>query len=143
MNEAALTPNDREHLRLLSIFHFVNTGLAGFGLLFTAFHYAMMSRVFANPAMWHGHPNPPPQGFFDMFIWLYVFMAVMMLVGGSLNLMVALRLRQRRSRMLCQIVSGLNCLQMPLGTLLGVFTLLVLGRDSVREAFDGMPAPSA
>jgi hypothetical protein len=37
------------------------------------------------------------------------------------------------------VVAGLNVLQVPLGTLLGVFTLLVLARDSVRQAFEPIP----
>lgn len=38
------------------------------------------------------------------------------------------------------IVSGLNCLQIPFGTVLGVFTLVVLLRDSVREAYEARPS---
>ena len=36
------------------------------------------------------------------------------------------------------IVAGLNCVHIPLGTVLGVFTLVVLMRDSVRESYDAL-----
>jgi len=35
------------------------------------------------------------------------------------------------------IVAGLGCLAVPYGTLLGVFTFVVLGRPSVVRLFDG------
>jgi len=34
------------------------------------------------------------------------------------------------------IVAGLNCLHIPLGTLLGVFTLVVLSRGSVATMYE-------
>jgi hypothetical protein len=49
--------------------------------------------------------------------------------------MSGLFLLKRRHRMFILIVAGLNCLSVPLGTILGVFTFVVLGRDSVRKAF--------
>jgi hypothetical protein len=46
------------------------------------------------------------------------------------------RLKQRRSHTFCLVVAGLTCMNMPLGTVLGVFTLVVLTRPGVREAFE-------
>lgn len=46
------------------------------------------------------------------------------------------RLRQRRSYSFCQTVAAINCIFFPFGTILGVLTLIVLKRPSVREAFD-------
>src|SRR5439155_9386746 len=43
---------DREHLRLLSIFHFVFAGLAILGLAFLCVHYFIMHTAFSNPDMW-------------------------------------------------------------------------------------------
>ena len=40
---------DREHLKLLAIFHFVFAGLAFVGIGFLCVHYAIMHTVFANP----------------------------------------------------------------------------------------------
>jgi len=38
-----------------------------------------------------------------------------------------------RNRFFSLIIGGLNCLQIPFGTALCVFTILVLSRDSVRQ----------
>src|SRR6266481_1319847 len=72
---------DREHLRLLSIFHFVFAGLALLGIGFVFVHYFIMHPIFS------------------------------------------------------MVIGGLNCLQIPFGTALGIFTIMVLSRDSVRELY--------
>ena len=63
-------------------------------------------------------------------------MAVWFLGSGLLNLISGLYIRVRRHRTFSIIVGGINCLHMPLGTMLGVFTIVVLMRDSVRELYE-------
>lgn len=132
-----LDARDSEQLKLLAIFHYVFAALAVFGLAFLVFHYMLMSSFMHDPRAWTGNPasGQPPRAFLDLFVWFYVFMGFFCVLGGALNLAVGRFLRQRRHRLFCQIVAGLNCLQMPFGTLLGVFTLVALGRDGVRAAF--------
>jgi hypothetical protein len=43
---------DADHLKILSIFHFVGAGLAFLGILFLLAHYAMFHFMFANPKFW-------------------------------------------------------------------------------------------
>ena len=133
---------DREHLRLLAIFHFVFAGLALLGMAILFVHYFILHTAFSNPDMWKGQNNavPPPKAFFDAFIWFYLFMGAICLLGLTLNLLSALFLWQRRHRVFSFIVGGLNCLQIPFGTALGVFTMMVLSRDSVCELYSGNQA---
>jgi len=39
------------------------------------------------------------------------------------------------------VIAGLSCLNMPLGTVLGIFTLIVLSRESVKVLFKGEATP--
>jgi hypothetical protein len=48
-------------------------------------------------------------------------------------------IRQRRSRTFCMIVAAITCMEFPLGTALGIFSLTVLGRASVARLFNGKP----
>jgi hypothetical protein len=57
-------------------------------------------------------------------------MAALIIYTGS-------SLRARKRPTLCKVMACLVCLNVPLGTALGVWTLVVLGRDSVRRLFDG------
>ena len=129
---------DREHVKLLAIFHFVFAGLAFVGIAFLFVHYFMMHTMFSNPEMWKSQPQAmPPKAFLDAFIWFYLFMGVLLLTGLVLNVLSGMFLLQKRNRLFSLIIGGLNCLQIPFGTALGVFTILVLSRDSVRQLYAG------
>jgi hypothetical protein len=130
---------DNEHIRLLSVFHFVVSGLALFGMAFLCLHYFMMSSIFSNPEMWKAKDGAgAPKEFFDVFVWFYLFMGVMFAVACIANILSGLFLRQRKHRMFSLVVAGLDCVQIPFGTALGVFTIVVLLRDSVRESYNSV-----
>ena len=129
---------DREHLKLLAIFHFVFAGLAlvGRGLPWCPLppSCTRSSRILR---CGNRRARPCPQGFLDAFIWFYLFMGVVLLTGLVLNVLSGLFLWQKRNRVFSLVIGGLNCLQIPFGTALGVFTILVLSRDSVRQMYAG------
>jgi uncharacterized membrane protein HdeD (DUF308 family) len=71
-----------------------------------------------------------------MLKWIYLAGAVWFVASGILNLISGLCLRSRKGRTFSLVVAGINCLHIPLGTVLGVFTIIVLIRDSVRELYE-------
>ena len=127
-----------EHLRLLSIFHYILAGLDAFTGCIPLFHVsigiAMLSGAFDNG---RGPPPPPIVGL------------LFTLVGGSISLlcwtMAVLKvlagrwLTQHAHPRFCFVVACIECLKMPMGTLLGIFTILVLMRPSVKALFAGEP----
>ena len=135
---------DKDHLKMLGIFHFVLAGLGLAALAFLALHYLIMSTVFSNPHIWdqmrdrNGNqvvmPFNPAQ-FMSVFRWFYLFCGLWGVVSIIVNFMAGFRLRQERSRTFLMAVAGFNCLNFPFGTILGVFTIIVLVRDSVRLRF--------
>jgi hypothetical protein len=127
---------DREQIKLLAIFHFVFGGLALVGIAFLFVHYFIMHAMFSNPEMWKGQPQAmPTKVFLDAFIWLYLFMGFILLGVLVLNVLSGFFLLQKRNRVFSLIIGGLNCLQIPFGMALGVFTILVLTRDSVGQLY--------
>lgn len=134
---------DTDHLNLLSIFHFIGAGLALLGLLFVSVHFAVMRMVFTHPQFFQsaGQPAPsmPPAEIIGLFKWFYLLAAFWMIASGVLNLLSGLYLRSGKHRSFSIVVAGLNCVHMPLGTILGVFTIIVLMRDSVRARY---PSPA-
>ena len=128
---------DGEHLKLLAIFHFILAALGLFGIAFLALHFVLMRTIFMNPETWKNEKGgPPPEIFFKMMLWGYAFGLMVILIGGALNLISGLFIRKRRHRMFSIIIGGLNCLHVPFGTLLGVFTILILSRESVRKIYE-------
>ena len=75
-----LTTQDRDHLKLLAIFHYVFAALGICGLGFVGFHYTMMRTVMTMEQAKH-NAQVPPEDFMNMFIWIYVMMTAMFFVG--------------------------------------------------------------
>jgi hypothetical protein len=46
-------------------------------------------------------------------------------------------LRERKNRTFSFVVACVNCIHVPLGTVLGVFTIVVLSRESVKRLYEG------
>lgn len=137
---------DRQHLHLLMIFHFVLAALAFLGIAFLFFHYVMFSSVFMNPQMWqqaqqqHQNTLPfNPQDFFKMFVWFYLFFGLWGLLAAVGNIISAVFLRKPKNRTFSLVIAGLNCLHVPFGTILGIFTIFVLMRPSVAELYESNP----
>ena len=127
---------DAEHLKLLAIFHYVLAGLTVLGLGFLIMHWFFMSSIFDNPAMWQNTKGPPPpKEFFAIFKWFYLFMGTMAVGMGVANLISGWCIQQRRAKVFSLVVAGINCLGFPFGTTLGVFTFVVLLRETVAEAY--------
>ena len=136
---------DAEQLRLLSICYIISGGLSSLGAVFGLF-YVFMGLIFtaalsAIPTK-ANEPPPPPAAFGGIFVVFGLGIFTIMMGMAVLKFVAARRLSRRRSRELCMVVAALTCIGIPLGTALGVFTLLVLSRKSVAGLFHPEePAP--
>ncbi len=131
-----LETKDGEHLRLIAVFHYVLAGLSVAGLGFLVVHRLFMNLFFANPEMWKdAKGGPPPEAFFAILAWFYLFFGALIVLAGVANLVSARCIQKRRWRTFSLVVAGINCMQVPFGTALGVFTFIVLLRDSVRGLY--------
>lgn len=146
MSTTPLGAQDADHLRLLSIFHYVVAGITALCSLIPVIHLVMgLAIVTGHLPMESEQGNEP----FDprLFGWFFVAFAGAFIAGGlTLAGFMAYAgrcLAQRRRHVLCMVVAGISCCFMPFGTVLGVFTLIVLVRPSVKAAFVGVPASLA
>lgn len=129
---------DANHLRLLAIFHFVSAGMAFLGVLFMGAEFVFMRAIMSNPSMWtqpSQHNAMPPDTFVSLFQWFFVLFGLYFVVTAVLNVMSGVFLRARKHRVFSLVVAGINCLHVPLGTILGIFTIIVLVRDSVQDEY--------
>lgn len=137
----ALPNKDASHLKTLAICHYVIAGLSVLGLGFLALHYMIMRTVFMNPDIWKDQGQKAqempfkPEEFFGYFQWFYIIAGIFIVVGGILTLMSGRFISQRKKRVFSIVVAGLNCLHFPFGMALGIFTLVVITRDSVKRLY--------
>ena len=130
-----LRPSDVEQLRWLTIFYYVTTALFGLMGCFPLIHLTVgLVMVFGPSNTGHGGPGPQLAG------WIFVAVAVLIMsVAWSMaacQLTVARSLDRRRRHTFCVAVAAVTAATcVPLGTALGVFTILVLMRPQVKAAF--------
>jgi hypothetical protein len=87
-------------------------------------------------------PNPPPPALGWLFVGLGSLAILFGWTFGILAIISGRFIRSRRHWMFSLVIAGLLCLSVPLGTVLGVFTLIVLLRDSVKSLYGLPPAPT-
>ncbi len=133
-----MNQEDAEHLRLLSIFHYVVAGLAALFSCLPVFHLVfgilMVSGVLPEQ-------DPGPHQMVKMMGVLFiVFSTVIIVLGLGFSVVLALSgfyLGKRLHYMFCLVMAGIACIFMPFGTVLGVLTIIVLMRPSVKASFAG------
>jgi hypothetical protein len=142
---------DLEHLRLLSIFHYVVAGLmalfACFPLIYLVFGLVMLIAPVAfqhapnGPHGQHGGPNDAAvlQFMGLIFVCAAVLFTAIGWAFAACIFMAARFLGQQRYYTFCLVMAALLCLNSPFGTVLGVFTIVVLMRPSVKLLFQPQP----
>jgi hypothetical protein len=124
---------DRDHLRVLSIIYYIYGGLTIFGGLFTLIYVAMGVAMVSGTMS--GAPNGPPQGLGIFFIILGSVFCLMFESFGVCVLVAARSLGTQRRYVFCFVVAVCLLLSGIMGIVLGVFTIIVLVRESVKELF--------
>jgi hypothetical protein len=129
--------HDIEQLKLLSIFHYVVAGLAALFSFFPLL-YTTIGVVFIFAAR-HGTPKPGEELPPEFLGWIFAVLGLVLFLIGiamAISILVAgrsLALRKRYS--FAFVMACVECLFIPFGTILGVFTIVVLSRESVRGLF--------
>ena len=127
--------DDERHLDLLSIFHYV---LGGLMALFPCFFFIHIGLGIAMvTGAFDGEQDAPPAFMGWFFILIPGFFMVLAWTVAALVIVAGRRLKRRVHRTYCFVVAAIECLVfMPLGTILGVFTIVVLTRESVGRLFE-------
>ena len=127
---------DREHLRLLTIFYYIWAGVQSLGGLVGLAFIGVGAFLVSSPQIAQTN-NPPPPWFGAIFAGLGALVFVSVEGMAALSFFTGRCLSRRKHHTFCVVISALNCLSLPLGTALGVFGILVLQRPSVKALFSG------
>ena len=122
---------DLEHVKLLAIFHYVVAGMTALFACIPFIHF-FMGLALATGVL-DADPEAQPIG-----IGLMIFAGLFILAGWTLAALIAFAgrsLQTHKRYTYCLVMGGVECIFMPFGTVLGVFTIIVLMRDTVKELF--------
>jgi hypothetical protein len=131
---------DEQYLNILAIFHFVVAGISALFACFPIIHFVVglgmlglsLGGVFSEGAF----PEAAIPGFMGLFFTLMA--GSMILFGWVFAACVALAglfLLKKRHHMFCVVMGGVECIFMPFGTVLGVFTVIMLMKPAVQALF--------
>jgi len=130
---------DRDYLTGLMMFHYLG---GGFSLLWSLIigSYVFVAAMFVNIGLPPGL-NPSPEQLASPSALLWGFVAPRALLATGLFVLSAAMvasgkfLSDRRHFRFCLATAVVECLFIPYGTVLGIVTLFVLRRPSIRAAF--------
>ena len=155
----------RERLRFLAIGYYVRGGVIVAFSSFLLIYVVMLSAFsFIPESKWNSHPTPtpssatfsratppprsadsegPPVVFFRIMAGV---MSGIMLLGwtfGAVTLYAGRCIQKRKRKALIYVMAALNCMFIPYGTLLGVFTFIILGSPAAIQEFSEVLKPTS
>ena len=145
MNAPALDATDAQHLRLLSIFHYIVAGVIALFACFPLIHLGLGLAMLFSPDFFHtkagGQPLPQAAG------WLFTCMGGFMVLAGQTmavcTAVVGRFIAHRKRYWFIFVMACIECAFFPFGTVLGVFTILTLSRETVKSLFSVTPSRTA
>lgn len=132
------TEQIEKQLKVIGILFLVLAGFCLLMLIFIPIHYMMM-QSFVNIDFPGHKEGPDPRKIFQemqsSMVFMYVFMGGLLVLTGGFMLATGINLLRRRHWTLCVIGSALICPSFPLGTALGIWSLLTLFDKKTKPLF--------
>jgi hypothetical protein len=135
VNPAIQQAKDESDLKTLSMLHYVWSALLGCsGVGIIGYFIAVAAVVEQAPTRAGTDPQAQAVAMGAMAIVGFIIAAIMVLLF-VVHIMAASGLKTRKRPTLIIIASALACTHMPLGTALGVWTIMVMQRPTVKALF--------
>jgi hypothetical protein len=136
-----LIDQDQEHLRLLKIGYYVLSALgAGFTALILVY-ISVFGVIFTNVIPAQSNNNAPDPKIMGLIFLVIAGVVLLAGAGGAfLTFYAAKSIGERKRWTFVVVVAALCCFQFPVGTAIGVCSIMVMTRPSVKALF-GQPVP--
>lgn len=127
---------DEEHLKLLALFHYIVGAIGALFACFPLIHVGLGVAMLLDSRMLQGSHGAPPPAFAGVFFVLLGGFLVLLGWAMAICTIISGRfLSKRKYRTFSFVIAAILCMFMPFGTVLGVFTIIVLSRDSVKTLY--------
>lgn len=127
-----MTAQDEKNLDMLGTLHYVMGAITAILACIPIIHFTV--GIIMLTAGFNGGETAPRL----IAVAFIVLSAIIILAGWVLAILIIIagkRLKERRSYNFCLVISFIECLIMPLGTVLGIFTIIHLSKEQVKELF--------
>ncbi|MBL7940177.1 MAG: hypothetical protein JNL43_12515 [Flavobacteriales bacterium] len=131
------------HLSTLSILHYVYGAFICVVGAFVAFIFIFLGGFLGSDFIAENSQGEPPpawlSGFMQAFGWgLFILIEI----WGILTIMSGNWISKRRNRTGSMVMAGLNCLNIPFGIALGIFTFVTLNDQEVKGLYGLSAGPT-
>lgn len=123
----------KNNLELISTFHYVWGGLKLFAALFVLIYVILGAGMLVGGTQ-TGEVELMMTG--GIFLVVGLFGTLIVVALGIMSILCGKYLREHRNRMFCLVMSGLACANAPLGTILGIFTILEIEKPEIKKEFE-------
>jgi hypothetical protein len=135
--------NDLEQIKILSIFHYIVAAFAAAFACFPIFHLAMGISMLTGGLFNEAAVADPDFPFALFGIMFTLIPAIIIVFGWVFAICLAVAgwfLSSKQHYLFCMVMAGISCIFTPFGTVLGIFTIIVLIRPTVKALFAGKNA---
>jgi len=127
---------DQEHLNLLSLFHYIVGGLGFLFSLFPIIHVIIgYVAIFSPSSFGSKGENAPP----EFFGWIFLIFGLVFIFTGFICsaciVLSGIYIKHRKKYWFSFVVACIQCVFFPFGTALGIFSIVVLSRNSVKNLY--------
>ena len=128
---------NNEHLNLLSIFYFIYGGLTIFVSFILLLYAGIFSFIFSsgNINKITDNTNELSDFPFGIITGIFIILFFVVLSYGILFIIAGLKMRKKQNRVFSMVIGIIAMLSFPLGTVLGVFAIIILSKDTVIEQY--------
>jgi hypothetical protein len=123
---------DNEHINLLSMFHLISGILALLYSVFMALYFGFIIFVFKLSEKFDGEF---PIQFMGVIISIWIIVLLFAIAFGIAKIFSSKWLKQRKNRTFSIVISCIECFSFPYGAILGVLSIIVLNRSSVKSIY--------
>jgi len=124
-----------KELELLAVFHYVMGSIIALLSCIPFLHVFMGLLMLSGTFFTDGNDSPPP----TFLGWMFIIPAsIFILMGWGIAICILVtgrKLTRQRHHTFCMVIAAVECMFMPFGTVLGVFTLISLNKDPIKKLF--------
>ncbi len=132
------TAEDESNLNTLAICHYIYGGFMALGGLVGVVYVIIGIALAASSlgASGGGPGGPPPAAIGGIFAFFGGVISLFIWAMAALVVYSGMSLKKRQRKTLSLVMACVCCMNIPLGTALGVFTLIVLNKPGVKAIYD-------
>ncbi|MDD2199192.1 MAG: hypothetical protein PHE08_05650 [Bacteroidales bacterium] len=124
------------NLNTLAILQYVWAGLNILSALIAFVVYFILGAVFASDDIaFSGDDEMAFKFIGGFFMVLALIVLVIILISSVLKILCGIFMQKKKNRVFCIVIAALECFNIPLGTALGVFTIIELEKQEAKELF--------